>query len=323
MSENLANSPPIWATVLEEKFSKQQKTIETLLGTIVSLQEEKEQQKTTVERLTDRIDELEERVREKGVDLDTEKKLHQWKLETSHELNTLKQQVNHYKPESQSVPITQQIEHLRVQVKDTTQFCRDETECTKKDIDYYKSRMTRLEKNISGLDEELMELTRKHTGLQNDMTALSSRYSSDYRKLSGAICEKQADITITRNEILAPKIETPAHVSNPSAGLWSHLQYHSDTQDWNRSKGKEEKLTLQDPQQWRELLSHSLSTLSVSSNDSMLGSGYLARRKSRDSQPEDTEQLLAGAVQIESSDDLADAFSTPSTSPSSLSINDL
>lgn len=46
---------------------------------------------------------------------------------------------------------------------------------------------------------------------------------------------------------------------------------------------RSEKPTLHEPTQWRELLSHSLSTMSVESNDSTLSSGYLARRRSQDS----------------------------------------
>ena len=50
---------------------------------------------------------------------------------------------------------------------------------------------------------------------------------------------------------------------------------------------QDDQIQSQRPTQWRELLSHSLSTLSMESSDSSLSSGYLARRKSHDSNMEE------------------------------------
>ena len=52
-----------------------------------------------------------------------------------------------------------------------------------------------------------------------------------------------------------------------------------------------EKPVIQKPTQWRELLSHSLSTLSVDSSDSNLSSGYLAKRRSQDTHLEEPGML--------------------------------
>lgn len=47
--------------------------------------------------------------------------------------------------------------------------------------------------------------------------------------------------------------------------------------------GRDKPGVLRAPAQWRDLLTHSLSSISVESNDSNLSSGYLARKRSQDS----------------------------------------
>ena len=49
------------------------------------------------------------------------------------------------------------------------------------------------------------------------------------------------------------------------------------------TSGRDKSGVLRAPAQWRDLLTHSVSTISVESNDSNLSSGYLARKRSQDS----------------------------------------
>ncbi|KAF6019627.1 hypothetical protein EB796_022046 [Bugula neritina] len=322
MASDKSVGPPIWATILEEKLSQQHKTIESLTKTVLFLQTEKEKQKSVIDHLQGDIKLLQGRLEEKGANVDTENKLSIWQQETQQQINNLRQQIiRQQQSDTLQTASRHSVDELVSKVIDAKQVCHDEVEGARRDMDYYKTRMTRLEKKMNSLSDNFSDLSRKHNELSSDLASVEGRTKHDYRELSHTLSQKIADLMAARNEASSMKDVFPKKsdyrqrlLSSPPVPV-----------------GAERTSVLrQEPTAWRELLSHSLSRVSIASSDSTLSSGYLARKQSKDSEDDipDRIHLTGGLADSSSSEEsLLDVshslISTPSSSPTSLSIKDL
>ncbi|XP_064625709.1 myosin-2 heavy chain, non muscle-like [Lineus longissimus] len=177
---------PAVITLLNDKVEAQNRELASLKKTVRKLEKERDQYHKDIMEMKGDLNSVRDRLAEKGVDLQTERKMEEWKRNMIGEVHDLQTELQRYKGreedrqygESQIGALSREINELRL-------FTRDECEAIRRDIETTKTRIVRLELELASAVTDNKELTRRHDRMDRtfrDVSDTQMNHSKDFNK---------------------------------------------------------------------------------------------------------------------------------------------
>ncbi|XP_013414443.1 uncharacterized protein LOC106176555 [Lingula anatina] len=189
----LDQSPAV-VLLLQDKIEEQGRTIEHLTRTVKRLEQERNQNKQELTALRDDMSHLNSRISEKGIDLNTERKIEQWRRDMSTEIQVLQSQLQIYRTADDSQRFTEgQLASLIREVHDSKRYVQEECETLRRAVENLKTRMVKMELEMTALQADNKELNRRHDRLDMTIRDVSDHQLTQSRSLNRSLDEKDYD----------------------------------------------------------------------------------------------------------------------------------
>ncbi|KAM7443145.1 hypothetical protein ABFA07_008085 [Porites harrisoni] len=183
-----SQASPALVNALFERVEEQAELVSHLSDTVRGLEKERETHAAEIKRMRDEINRLNERLREKGVDIETERKLEQFKRDVYSQLEFVQSQ-------SKLRQSTSENSHRSDPsvINEARRIIEDETESLQRDIEHLKTKMGKLEIELHSSLSDSRDVLRKQERLDRVLSSLSENQRSQSRSLSSIVDEKQSD----------------------------------------------------------------------------------------------------------------------------------
>lgn len=177
---------PALVNALFERVEEQGELVNYLNKTVMQLEKERETHAGEIKRMKDEINKLSERLRERGVDIETERKLEQFKRDVYSQLEFVESQTKLRQNEGEVRSDSAVINEMR-------RIIEDETESIQRSIEHLKTKLSKMELEIHSTITDSREVLRKQDRLDRLLSSLSENQRTQSRSLSSVVDERQSD----------------------------------------------------------------------------------------------------------------------------------
>lgn len=179
---------PALVNALFERVEEQGELVNYLNKTVMQLEKERETHAGEIKRMKEEINKLSERLRERGVDMETERKLEQFKCDVYSQLEFVESQtkLRHNEGENSLRSDSAVINEMR-------RIIEDETESIQRSIEHLKTKLSKMELEIHSTITDSREVLRKQDRLDRLLSSLSENQRTQSRSLSSVVDERQSD----------------------------------------------------------------------------------------------------------------------------------
>lgn len=179
---------PALVNALFERVEEQGELVNYLNKTVMQLEKERETHAGEIKRMKEEINKLSERLRERGVDMETERKLEQFKRDVYSQLEFVESQtkLRHNEGENSLRSDSAVINEMR-------RIIEDETESIQRSIEHLKTKLSKMELEIHSTITDSREVLRKQDRLDRLLSSLSENQRTQSRSLSSVVDERQSD----------------------------------------------------------------------------------------------------------------------------------
>ncbi|XP_070564379.1 myosin heavy chain, clone 203-like [Ptychodera flava] len=210
-----SNEPtPGLVVLLNEKIDQQTNLIENLTKQILSLEKDQDQLRNRMQNYEVHIRTLEKRLNEKGVDLETERKIDIWKKEVKTELRDLQTQLRFNK--SGDNRYSEQVEFLSREMRDSKRVMQDENDSLRRDVESLKTKLLSHDEDLSSQLMETKDLGRRIERLDRNVGNVNDSQRRHNREMSDTLQSNQStqlQITQIRAE-MAKLLDTVTKIEN-------------------------------------------------------------------------------------------------------------
>lgn len=190
---SLEQSPAV-ILLLEDKLEQQSRLIELLQKSLKKLQNEKEENQKQMKAMKDDLSMLKERVLEKGIDFNTEKKIEQWKRDMTMEMSLLESRFQVYKTGDDNRGITEsQIASVIREAHDIKRFVQEECESLRRELESTKTRLVKLELDMHGVVSDNKDVIRRHDRLERNVRDVADSQLTHSRNLNRTLDEREQE----------------------------------------------------------------------------------------------------------------------------------
>ncbi|KAL9951935.1 hypothetical protein ACROYT_G044691 [Oculina patagonica] len=183
-----SQASPALVNALFERVEEQAEVVSQLCDTVKKLEKERDIQATDIKKMKDEISRLNERLREKGVDIETERKLEQFKRDVYSQLEFVQSQAKLRQSAGESSGRSDS-----AVVNEARRIVEDETESLQRDIEHLKTKLGKMEMELHSTLAESRDVFRKQDRLDRALSSLSENQRSQSRSLSSIVDERQSD----------------------------------------------------------------------------------------------------------------------------------
>lgn len=187
-SVSSSQASPALVNALFERVEEQAELVSRLSNTVMGLEKERETQAAEINKMKEQINRLNERLRERGVDIETERKLEQFKRDVYSQLEFVQSQTKL----TQSASENSHHSDPGV-INEARRIIQDETESLQRDIEYLKTRLSKMEIELHTNLGDSRDVLRKQERLDRVLSSLSENQCSQSRSLSSIVDERQSD----------------------------------------------------------------------------------------------------------------------------------
>lgn len=200
----------------------------------MGLEKERETQAAEINKMKEQINGLNERLRERGVDIETERKLEQFKRDVYSQLEFVQSQTKLTQTASgnshRSDPAV---------INEARRIIQDETESLQRDIEYLKTRLSKMEIELHTNLGDSRDVLRKQERLDRVLSSLSENQRSQSRSLSSIVDERQSD---------SYEIRQLKHLVNKLSNQCSELESEIQTSNRHSTVSSSNNSSLRQPQ---------------------------------------------------------------------------
>lgn len=187
-SVSSSQASPALVNALFERVEEQAELVSHLSNTVMGLEKERETQAAEINKMKEQINRLNERLRERGVDIETERKLEQFKRDVYSQLEFVQSQTKLTQSASENFNRSDP-----GVINEARRIIQDETESLQRDIEYLKTRLSKMEIELHTNLGDSRDVLRKQERLDRVLSSLSENQRSQSRSLSSIVDERQSD----------------------------------------------------------------------------------------------------------------------------------
>lgn len=179
---------PALVNALFERVEEQGELVNYLNKTVMQLEKERETHAGEIKRMKEEINKLSERLRERGVDIETERKLEQFKRDVYSQLEFVESQTKLRQNEGEN-----SLRSDSAVINEMRRIIEDETESIQRSIEHLKTKLSKMELEIHSTITDSREVLRKQDRLDRLLSSLSENQRTQSRSLSSVVDERQSD----------------------------------------------------------------------------------------------------------------------------------
>lgn len=179
---------PALVNALFERVEEQAELVNYLNKTVMQLEKERETHAGEIKRMKEEINKLSERLRERGVDIETERKLEQFKRDVYSQLEFVESQTKLRQSEGENSHRSDS-----AVINEMRRIVEDETESIQRSIEHLKTKLSKMELEIHSTITDSREVLRKQDRLDRLLSSLSENQRTQSRSLSSVVDERQSD----------------------------------------------------------------------------------------------------------------------------------
>ncbi|XP_074642325.1 uncharacterized protein LOC141899741 isoform X2 [Tubulanus polymorphus] len=209
---------------LSDRIDCQNQEIENLQRSLRRVENERDQNSREMDMLRDEMRSINRRLTERGVDMETDKKLDRWKRETDTELNRLQTQLTRYRHlEDEKYTSENQFSSMTREIQDMKRYAKEECDGLRRELETMKSRLVRVELELASIATDNKDLSRRNERIEKsirEITFPGSGNSPSKSPLSGStkgtmqVHELQNSMKIIQDKIMS--LETSIDKSIPT-----------------------------------------------------------------------------------------------------------
>ncbi|OWF42135.1 uncharacterized protein LOC110461562 [Mizuhopecten yessoensis] len=169
-----ASSNPMFTQSLQEKLDQQNKLIDQLMQMVHKLESERNNYGEQIRDIRGEIQSLGGRMYDKNSDNSIERRMEQVKREMLSEIHVLQNQVQVYRNKGDNPVSDIQVNSLSRDMQDMKHTLRDEMETVKRDVEVLKSRLMKIELDMSGIYSDRKDIERRQDRIDRTVQDLSS-----------------------------------------------------------------------------------------------------------------------------------------------------
>lgn len=222
---------PALVNALFERVEQQSEIVNHLKNTVMELEKERESHAGEIQRMKEEINKLNERLRERGVDIETERKLEQFKRDVYSQLEFVQSQTKLRQNEGEN-----SLRSDAAAINEVRRIVEDETESIQRDIEHLKTKLGKMELEVHSTHSDSRDVLRKQDRLDRVLSSLSENQRSQSRSLSSVVDERHSHA----NEVRELK-NLVSKLSHRCSELESELQSsirHSTVSSSNNSSSR-------------------------------------------------------------------------------------
>ncbi|XP_035699520.1 spindle assembly abnormal protein 6-like isoform X1 [Branchiostoma floridae] len=198
------HAPAMW-TLLSEKLEMQSKVIETLKRTVENLERDRDQQKSRVKDLENDLRVVNDRLSERGVDLQTEMKMERWRREVAAEVQTLQGELQNVRRARDGERYgSDGVSALSRELHESKRFLQEECESLRREIEGMKTRIVKQEVDLATQISQTRDISRRQDHLDKTVKSLQDSHRSqshDTSRVSADQSETLKQIKELKNSV--------------------------------------------------------------------------------------------------------------------------
>lgn len=184
-----SQASPALVNALFERVEEQAEMVNQLSDAVNKLLKEKEAHAAEIKKMKDEINRLNDRLRERGVDLETERKLEQFKRDVFSQLDLVRNQT---KLSPDAVGKNSHFIDSAV-MNEAKRMIEEETESLRRNIEHLKTRLGKMELELQSAVASSRDVLHKQERLDRALSSLSENQRSQSRSLSSIVDDRQSD----------------------------------------------------------------------------------------------------------------------------------
>ncbi|CAH1773040.1 unnamed protein product [Owenia fusiformis] len=170
---------PAVVALLNDKIEHQERLIDKLRRSVDKMEGERNFYKKELKSIQDELNKLSDRVYEKGVDLETERKIEQWKRNMMTELHMVQSQLQAQKKSDDLTHLgTNQMFDATREIQDLKRFVREDNDSLRRELESVKTRMVKTDLEMTTLRADNQDLSRRNDRLERIFRELSDTYQT-------------------------------------------------------------------------------------------------------------------------------------------------
>ncbi|XP_033109262.1 myosin-10-like isoform X2 [Anneissia japonica] len=236
-SSSLSDQTPALVALLSEKIENQNKMIQTLALQVKSLEDDRDRANNQVKQLHSDLVFVNRRLAEKGVDLETEMKLENLQREVKLEIGDLQTQMKIQSKDNIGMNDDVVMTIMR-DLTDCKRYQQDDANAIRRDIESLRTRLIKIEIDLSSQVGENKEVMRKVDRIQRTVSDLSASGQRQVLELGHTTREKQR----SRQELQQLRTEMDQLQDSVSKLESGSLSLRSSLKDVQMSKKKQKKM---------------------------------------------------------------------------------
>ncbi|XP_031574417.1 myosin heavy chain, cardiac muscle isoform-like [Actinia tenebrosa] len=203
-NRNEGSSSPALLNVLFERIEQQAETLSSLSHTVKRLEKAKTHQAETISTLQDQVSRLNERLREHGVDLQTERKLEGFKREMYSQLERIQSQ-NQLKQNRDDISYDDPSNAtLARDLHENKRILQDDCNSLRREIDHLKTRIGKIELDTQTTMADAKDSNRRLERIDRTVNLLSENQRSQSRSIESIVDDRElrnSDMGSIRREL--------------------------------------------------------------------------------------------------------------------------
>ncbi|XP_066299508.1 uncharacterized protein [Branchiostoma lanceolatum] len=198
------HAPAMW-TLLSEKMEIQSKAIDTLRRTVENLERDRDQQKSKVKELENNLRAVNDRLSERGVDLQTEMKMERWRREVAVEVQGLQQELQNVRRAWDGERYgSNDVSVLTRELHESKRFLQEECEALRREIEGMKTRIVKQEVDLATTISQSRDISRRQDHMDKTVKSLQDSHRSqshDTTKVSADQSETLKQMKELKNSV--------------------------------------------------------------------------------------------------------------------------
>lgn len=207
-----SQASPALVNALFERVEEQTEMVNQLSDAVKKLLKEKDVHAAEIKKMKDEINRLNDRLRERGVDLETERKLEQFKRDVFSQLDMVRNQT---KLSPDAAGNNSRYINDSVVMNEAKRIIEEETESLQRNIEHLKTRLGKMELELHSTVADSRDVLYKQERLDKALSSLSENQRSQSRSLSSIVDERQSD---------SYEIQQLKHLVNKVSNQYSELE---------------------------------------------------------------------------------------------------
>ncbi|XP_032219829.1 myosin-J heavy chain isoform X2 [Nematostella vectensis] len=180
---------PALLNVLFERLEQQAEALDSLSGTVKRLEKDKNNQAGTISKLQDEVSRLNDRLREQGVDMETERKLEQFKREMYGHLEMMTSRSRLHRSEDSSFGDPNPTSIAR-ELNESKRLLQEDCDSVRREVDHLKARIAKVELEMHSSLGDGKDALRRLDRLDRTINVLSENQRSQSHSLSSMVDER-------------------------------------------------------------------------------------------------------------------------------------